>query len=346
MSEHIEEQGMSTISQARDELLELLMQEEDLSEQRPLLPTSPATQSGFHPLSFAQQRLWFFEQKEPGNPVYNLPCTFRLRGPLQIEILKRSIEQIIQRHASLRTTFRVVDGVPQQYIVEEYTFEFPQEDLRERAGEHQQEALWQYVSSVARQAFDLQCGPLVRGRLLLLGPDDHMLLLVFHHSIFDGWSRELLMQELGVIYEAYLAETPPHLVELPLQYADFARWQQHYLDEAQTWSRLQAYWQQQLDEVSVLEFPTDRPRPARQSYNGTTLSFTVPRAVYDALQALSRSEGVTLFMTLLAVFQVLLYRYTGQDDIVIGTPIANRNRAEWEHLIGFFVNMLVIRARI
>ncbi|HEX7736847.1 MAG TPA: amino acid adenylation domain-containing protein [Ktedonobacteraceae bacterium] len=346
MSEQTEEQGIYSISQARDELLALLVQEEELSEQERQLPTGSAIQTGSEPLSFAQRRLWFFEQREPGNPVYNLPCAFRLRGSLQIEILKKSIEQIIQRHASLRTTFRAVDGIPQQSIAEECTFQLPQEDLHDLAGEQQQEAVWQYASSVARQAFDLQRGPLLRGRLLLLGPDHHMLLLVFHHSIFDGWSRELFLRELGAFYEAYLAGTTPRLVELPLQYTDFARWQQHYLDEVQTQTRLQEYWQQQLGGLSVLELPTDWPRPARQTYSGTTHSFTVPRAVYDALQTISRREGATLFMTLLAAFQVLLYRYTRQDDLVVGTPIANRNRAEWEHLIGFFVNMLVIRTRI
>ena len=297
------------------------------------------------PLSFAQQRLWFLAQYEPAATVYNMPGAFRLSGRLDTAALKLSLNEIVRRHESLRTTFSVVDGEPVQVIAPPAEFSLPVLDLSDnfaRAGEEAQRV----ANEVAQQGFDLEKGPLFRSQLLKLGEDDHVLLLTMHHIVSDGWSMGVLHRELSALYRAFVHGEPSPLEELPLQYADFAVWQREWL-QGEVLEEQLTYWKVQLEGIpALLNLPTDQPRAAVQSFRGAPESFSLSEELTVKLKSLSRQEGVTLFMTLLAAFQTLLYRYTGQEDIVVGSPIANRHRTEIEGLIGFFVNTLVLRARV
>ncbi len=296
------------------------------------------------PLSFAQQRLWFLDQFEPNSPFYNIPAAVRLTGPLDVEVMRRALNEIVRRHETLRTTFDTLDGEPVQVIHPEWELEVPVIDLTHLpAEEREAKALW-LANEEAKRPFDLTKGPLLRMHLLRLAQDEHIALFTMHHIISDGWSMGVLIGEIGALYPAFLRGEPSPLPELPIQYADFAEWQRNWLQGEVLEEQLR-YWKEQLEgELPVLELPTDRPRPAVQTSRGGTCSRKLPKPLIDELKALSQREGATLFMTLLAAFQVLLHRYSGQDDLTVGTPIANRNRAEIEGLIGFFVNTLVLRA--
>jgi acyl carrier protein len=294
------------------------------------------------PLSFAQQRLWFLDQYEPNGSVYNIPSALRLRGTLDIGALEQSLSEIIRRHESLRTTFSMVDGEPIQVIAPSVEFSLAVVDLTDHPV--REEETQRLVHEEARRPFDLAQGPLFRNKLVRLGEDDHVLLLTMHHIVSDGWSMGVLYRELSVLYEAFSHEQPSPLPDLPIQYADFAIWQRNWLQGEVLESQL-SYWKNQLDGVpAVLNLPTDRPRPAVQSFRGERRSFELSKEIAQRLKVLSRQHGVTLFMTLLAAFQTLLHCYTGRDDIVVGSPIANRNRIEIEGLVGFFVNTLVLRS--
>jgi len=298
------------------------------------------------PVSFAQKRLWLLEQFEPGTPVYNIPTAVRLRGPLNVTVLEQSFNEIVRRHGALRTTFTAVDGTPIQVIAPPRPFEVPFIDLEdEPKGEQREEEAKRFARQEARQPFDLERGPLFRAKLLRLGEEDHVLLLTIHHIISDGWSMSVLWRELGALYEAFAEGKTSPLRELPIQYADYAVWQRQWL-QGETLEKQLSYWRRQLTELPILELPTDHPRPAVQTHRGARQSLELPHSLSEALNDLSRQEGVTLFMVLLGAFQVLLSRYSGQEDIVVGTPIAGRNRAETEGLIGFFVNTLVIRTEL
>jgi amino acid adenylation domain-containing protein len=294
------------------------------------------------PLSFAQQRLWFLNQLAPQNPFYNVPAAVRLTGCLHIDALEQALDEIVRRHETLRTAFRAIDGQPRQIIAPHLTLDLPLIDLQTFPVEERQTHQQRLTAAAAEQPFDLAEGNLLRAQLLRLEDAEHLLLLTLHHIIADGWSIGVLLRELGTLYAAFAAGEPSPLPELPIQYADFAQWQRQWFQGAALQPQLD-YWQQQLADLPALELPLDRPRPPMQTYRGATQVLELSLELSQALETLSQQAGVTLFITLLAALQTLLYRYTGQTDIAIGSPIANRNRSEIEGLIGFFVNTLVMR---
>jgi amino acid adenylation domain-containing protein len=295
------------------------------------------------PASFAQQRLWFLDQLDPGNSTYNSFEALRLHGELDYEALQRCFTEIIRRHEVLRTTFVEIDGKPMQRIND-----FEKLPLRLVDVSHMEEPLREQeaqrlISKETQTPFDLQHEPLMRPFLVRLEPEEHLLLISVHHIAFDGWSRGILTKELSVLYKAFSSGQPSPLPELPIQYADYALWQQEWLKGAALERQLN-YWKKQLEgSPSLLAFPTSRPRPVRQSYRGQTIMFALPRTLLDQLYRLCRIEGVTLFMVLAAAFKTLLCRYAQQEDMVIGFLSANRTHIEIEDLIGFFVNTLVLR---
>ncbi|QHG14907.1 non-ribosomal peptide synthetase [Nostoc sp. ATCC 53789] len=294
------------------------------------------------PLSFAQQRMWFLYQLESQSPFYNEGLQLRVAGVLNVEALQQSINEIICRHEILRTTFPAVDGKPLQIISPSLTINIPVLDLQ---GLEESE-VQQIVTKEARQPFDLSNGPLLRVTLLRLGSESHVLVLIMHHIITDGWSMGIFIQELSTLYRGFTLNSPLLLAELPIQYADFAVWQRQWLTEEIQKQQLN-YWKQQLaDAPPLLELPTDKPRPAVQTFCGATQEFQIDQNLSKQIKTFSQQSGATLFHTLLAAFVVLMFRYSGQDDICIGSPIANRNRREIESLIGFFVNTLVLRNQI
>jgi amino acid adenylation domain-containing protein/non-ribosomal peptide synthase protein (TIGR01720 family) len=298
------------------------------------------------PLSFAQQRLWFLDQYEPNSAAYNIPAAVRLSGVLNFAALERTFDEVVRRHESLRTSFVVADGEARQKIAPSLRMKLPVLDLREMPHGEREAAVQRMALEEALRPFDLSKVPLLRASLLRLAEREHVLLLTMHHIVSDGWSMAVLIREVATLYEAFSLNAPSPLAELSIQYADFAHWQRRWL-QGEVLDRQLAYWKRQLaDMPAALELPADHPRPAVQSYRGATHYFALPANLSDALQACAQSEGVTLFMLLLAAFQTLLHRYTGQDDISVGSPIANRNRAETESLIGFFVNTLVLRTRL
>jgi|SRR5579883_2751987 len=304
----------------------------------------PRTQNEDIPLSFAQQRLWFLDQFVPNTPTYNIPLAYRVTGQLNVKALEQSLCEIVRRHEVLRTTFRDVDGQPIQLISPEIDLRLRVVDLRETYKTELDAQVQRLATEEAKQPFDLTQGLLLRTKLLRLDEAEHVLLLVMHHIVSDGWSMGVLVRELAIVYQAVCNDLPIALPELPIQYADFAIWQREWFSGEALESNI-AYWKKQLGgELPILELPTDRPRPPVQTYQGSRQSFELSKELTDALNVLSQQEKVTLFMTLLAAFKMLLYCYTGQEDVIVGSPIANRNRAEVEGLIGFFVNTLVLRS--
>ena len=310
----------------------------------PLVPRDEVSDEEI-PLSFAQQRLWFLDQLEPNNPFYNISTGVRLSGELNVVALERTLSEVVRRHEVLRTTFSTVNGEPRQMIGAATAITLPPEDLRHLPAEEREREAERRAGEESRQPFDLSHGPLLRLRLLQLAADEHVLLVTMHHIVSDGWSIGLLIREVSVLYDSYCAGTESPLQELEIQYADFSVWQRQWLSGAVLESQLD-YWREQLRGLSNLQLPTDRVRPAVQSYRGTTIEFVLGQEVTAALKELSRREGATLFMVLLAAFQVLLSRYSGQREVVVGTDVANRNYAETEGLIGFFVNQLVLRTEL
>ncbi|HEX3560510.1 MAG TPA: amino acid adenylation domain-containing protein [Pyrinomonadaceae bacterium] len=298
------------------------------------------------PLSFAQQRLWFLDQYEPENILYNIPAAIRLKGALNVAALERSLNEILRRHEALRTTFAVAHDRPVQVIGAPQDFRLTVIELRGLSPEEREATAARLAAEEARGPFNLAEGPLLRVKLLRLAQDEHVLLVTMHHIISDGWSIKVLIREMGALYEAYASEREAALPDLPIQYADFAAWQREWLRGEVLEGQL-AYWRRQLaGSPPLLELPTDRPRPTFKTFHGADVPLTLSRKLSEEIAQLGRREGATLFMTLLAAFSALLYRYTNQEDILVGTPIANRNRAETESLIGFFVNTLVLRARV
>ncbi|HJP95210.1 MAG TPA: amino acid adenylation domain-containing protein [Pyrinomonadaceae bacterium] len=298
------------------------------------------------PLSFAQQRLWFLDQYEPDNILYNIPAAIRLNGALDVPALERTLNKILNRHEALRTTFAVINDRPVQVINEARDFRLTVVELRETSPEKKEATAARLAAEEARKPFNLAEGPLLRVKLLRLTEDDHVLLITMHHIISDGWSIKVLIREIGALYESYAHGQPAVLPDLPIQYADFAVWQRDWLQGERLEEQL-SYWREQLANAPPLfELPTDRPRPTFKTFHGANLPLTFSKKLSEEIAQLGRREGATLFMTLLSAFSTLLYRYSGQRDILVGTPIANRNRAETETLIGFFVNTLVLRARL
>jgi amino acid adenylation domain-containing protein len=299
--------------------------------------------TGSLPLSFAQQRLWFIDQLLPNNPAYNIPAVVRIEGVLNRKALQQGLSEVVRRHEALRTTFAVVEGQPIQVIALPEPFPLPLLDLQSQPETERAAEVDRLATEEAQRPFDLTRGPLIRASLLRLAEKTHVLLLTMHHIVSDGWSIGVAVRELAALYLAFASGQPAALPELPIQYADFALWQRQRM-QGEILERQLVYWKQQLAGAPpMLELPASRPRPARQTFRGARQPFVLPMRLYEELLALSQREAVTLFMTLLAAFQTLLHRYTGEDDILVGSPIANRTRPEIEGLIGFFVNTLVLR---
>jgi amino acid adenylation domain-containing protein len=317
------------------------------AEGRFLPPIAPVPRVGDLPLSFAQQRLWVLDQLEPGSTAYHMPLAVRLTGELDPLALHRSLGEILRRHEALRTCFEVAGGSPRQVISPFVLPALPRVDLTALGAlsEGPRETELRRLSHAeARRLFDLRQGPLFRATLVALTGSEHALLATLHHIVSDGWSIGVLLSELTALYSALRDGRPALLPALPIQYADFARWQREWLSGAMLGEQI-GYWRERLAGAPlVLDLPTDRPRPAIQSYRGATLETSFPEGVAVALGRLARRHGATLFMVLLAAFETLLYRVTGQDCLLVGSTIANRNHREIENLIGFFVNTLVMRA--
>ncbi|MEW5927432.1 MAG: non-ribosomal peptide synthase/polyketide synthase, partial [Gemmatimonadota bacterium] len=306
-------------------------------------PLVPVPRDGPLPLSFAQQRLWFIDQLEPGSAAYNVPQARRLRGALDVGVLRRALDEVVRRHESLRTTFHRVGGRPVQVVSPGARAPLAEVDLRRLGEEARGAEAGRIAAEHAERPFDLARGPLLRATVARLGAEDFALLLNLHHVVSDGWSMEVLVRELSALYAAFREGRPSPLAPLPVQYADFAAWQRAWL-EGPALDRQLAWWRERLAGAPpVLELPTDRPRPRVPGEAGGTRWFTLPDETGAALRALSRREGTTLFMTLLAAWQALLGRWAGRDDVVVGAPVAGRDRTEVEGLIGFFVNTLAMR---
>ncbi|MBZ4423326.1 non-ribosomal peptide synthetase, partial [Myxococcus sp. RHSTA-1-4] len=309
-------------------------------------PMVPVSRTGTLPLSFAQQRLWFIDQLEPGNPAYNIFTALRLEGALDVSALERAFTELVGRHEALRTTFVSVNGQPTQVISAPSAFTVPVIDLSVLPEERGEAEAHQLAAQEAVRPFDLARGPLLRATLLRLDTDNHVLLLAMHHIVSDGWSMGVLVREMTALYGASTSGQTLSLPELPVQYADFASWQRGWL-QGDTLATQLGWWREQLGGApAALELPTDKPRKSVQSFRGATLPVHLSKALSSALLDVCQREGVTPFMALLATFQLLLSRYSGQDDVTVGSPIAGRNRAETEGLIGFFVNTLVLRTRV
>ncbi len=307
-----------------------------------LPPLRRIPRDGDLPLSFAQQRLWFLDQLLPGNPLYNATTAVRLSGNLNLEVLKRSINEIVHRHEALRTIFVKVEEQPVQITIDELLISPTLIDLSDLPAEEKELRFQQLATEETQRPFDLSKGPLIRVTLVRLGATEHVLLLTFHHIVYDGWSFGVFLSEMLALYEAFLSDRPSPLPELPVQYADFAAWQREWLTGEVLENHL-AYWREQLDDCPVLQLPTDKPRPEVQTTRGTRQSFVIPSHLVESLKALGRREDATFFMTLLAALQVLLARYTNMEDVVVGSPVANRIHADIDGLIGFFLNALPLR---
>jgi amino acid adenylation domain-containing protein len=313
---------------------------------RAVAPIEPVPRDRPLPLSFAQQRLWSIAQLDPDTPAYNIPLAVRLQGSLDIAALEASLNALVQRHEVWRTAFPTVDERPVQAIAPHLSISLPVTDLRSLPQPQRLARARELMASEVRQPFHLATAPLLRVRLFQLDGDDFVLLFVSHHIIFDAWSRAIVIGELAAVYRAQVQQQTPELSELPIQYADFAAWQRQWL-QGEVLERQRTYWQQQLRDVpGVLELPSDRPRPAVQSGRGASEFFQLSPELSEDLKRLSQRQDATPFMTLLAAFDVLLYRYTGQTDLVVGSPVANRSRTELEGLVGFFTNTLVLRADV
>ncbi|RKH50609.1 condensation domain-containing protein, partial [Corallococcus aberystwythensis] len=301
---------------------------------------------GPRPLSFAQQRLWLLDQLQPGDASYNIPTALQLSGRVDVEALRRAFEALVQRHEALRTTFGQHQDQPIQIIHAPSGWELPLVDLSSLPEALRENEARRLADEEARRPFDLARGPLLRSTLVRLANDSHLLLMTMHHIVSDGWSMGVLVRETVAFYEAFATGSSPAFAPLPIQYADFATWQRDWLQGEALQAQLD-YWKQQLSGApAALELPTDRPRPPVQSHRGATVDVRISSELSHALKALAQREGATPFMTLLAAFQVLLSRYSAQDDISVGSPIAGRTQAETEGLIGFFINTLVLRAQL
>jgi len=279
-------------------------------------------------LSFQQEGLWFLDQLESGNPLSNLIWVMRISGRISMEGVQRALNEIVRRHEPLRTTFRFEGGEPVQVVSPPLPLPVKVIDLGELTHDEQEQEVRRLVREEARTPFDLATGPLLRVTLLRCGPEEHVASVTIHHIIADGWSTGVFARELWALYDAFSKGQPSPLPELPIQYRDYVRWQRQRL-QGDRLDRLLTYWKRQLQNAPhVLRLRTDRPRPPVMTYNGTTASFLLPRALSESLKELSGKEGVTLFMTLLAAFSVLLHRHADQDEMLIGTPIAGRERPE------------------
>ena len=295
-------------------------------------------------LSFPQERLWFLDQLGGSNCAYNIPFAFKIEGSLNTSALEQSLQEIVQRHEALRTTFSAIEGKPVQAIAPTVTLTLAVTDLRQLTEAEREDRVRQMVVEEAEKPFDLSKESLLRACLLRLNEEEWVLLLTVHHIVFDGWSEGLLFAELATLYEAFSTGKPSPLTHLPVQYADFATWQHQWL-RGEFREALLDYWKQQLgNNLRELELPSDRPRPAIQVRRSACQKLQLSEELVKSLKTLSRKEGATLFATLLAAFKVLLHTYTEQDDLFVCSPVANRNRKELKEIIGYFVNLLILRS--
>lgn len=337
---------IANLSLEKRELLMRRLHKQQEDSQLQITPIPRETNT--FPLSFAQQRLWFLDQLESNSSLYNIPAAVRLKGKLNLAALEGSLSEIFRRHEALRTTFTIQDGQPVQVVHPDTLklFTLSVLDLKKFPQPEQETAVSQLIDEEAQRPFDLSQGPLVRATLLQLSVEEHLLLFTMHHIVSDGWSVAVFIREMAALYAAFTSERPSLLPELSIQYVDFAHWQRQWL-QGEVQQKQLSYWKQQLEGASpILDLPFDRPRSPIQTFQGARQLLLLSSSLSESLKALSQQEGATLFMTLLAAFNTLLYRYTGQDDILVGSPIANRNRAETEGLIGFFVNTLVLRTQL
>src|SRR5580693_3120187 len=312
----------------------------------PLPPLQAQPRPQQLPLSFEQERLWLLERLETLAASYNIPVAVRLQGRLDVAALERSLAEVMRRHEALRTRFAVMDAGPVQVIDPATPFALEVADLTELAATERAAVARRRTAEIVREPFDLERGPLLRAVLLRLSEQEHVVVVVVHHIVSDGWSMGILIREIGTLYAAYVAGRPSPLADLSVQYADYAIWQREWL-RGEVLTQQIGYWRERLAGApAALDLPSDRVRPAVQSFRGAVHRFAVPGEVTRALGVLARREGATLFMVLVAAFQMVLSRWSGQQDIVIGTPIAGRTHRQVENLIGFFVNMLALRTDV
>jgi amino acid adenylation domain-containing protein len=330
------------LAQHKSELLDFLASAKPLPIS--VLPSlQPVTRNKELPLSFAQERIWFLSQLDPESPFYNVHLAIRITGPLNLVALEQSFSEIVRRHEILRTTCSEIDGKPALTVVPALTLTLPLVDLRQLPKGRREAEVVHLATAEAREPINLSKGPLLRVKLLLLNRQENVLLLTTHHFVSDGVSmRVLLMRELTLLYKAFSNDEPSSLSELPIQYADFSYWQRQYLKDNTLEDQI-AYWKKKLMGAPALKIATDHGRPPILTFEGRTHSFKLPMHLSEAIKGLSRQQGTTLFMTLLAAFQTLLHRYSCQDDIVIGTVVSNRSPLETEELIGPFANSLALR---
>ncbi|HEU4323408.1 MAG TPA: amino acid adenylation domain-containing protein [Roseiflexaceae bacterium] len=324
------------------ELLAYLLEEEGVSvdDQHTIAPRAPDAEM---PLSFAQERLWFLDQWDPGTPAYNIPFAVRLTGNLVVEAFQRSLDEIVRRHEALRTTFADVEGRPLQVIAPPSPFPLTMLDLRHIPHDQHEAEVQRLISENALHRFDLARGPLIRAELVQLDEHAHVFLLNIHHIVFDAWSVGLFLRELTILYDAFANGQPSPLPEPIIQYPDFSIWQRTWLQGDVLQEQLN-YWRRQMSgSLPILELPGDRPRPAVLTYTGTLAYRLIPHTIAEKLGALCQEENATMFMVVLAAFQTLLYRYSGEEDIITGSLIANRDFVDIEGLMGFFVNTLLLR---
>ncbi len=337
----------AVLVERKSEILSFLLQATTGAHTEPDFTPPPmalADRSKPLPLSFAQQRLWFLDQLEPGTPLYNIAFALRLTGQLDITAVENSLGEIVRRHEALRTSFASRDGEPEQIIADYRPFRLEVVDLSvEPESERGDSQIRLLARQEAQQPFDLSQSPLFRAKLIRIADDRHVLLITMHHIISDGWSLGILINEFSALYEAFMLDRPAGLADLSIQYADFAVWQKSWM-QGEVLERQLDYWRKQLSSVATLELPTDFPRPAVASHSGDVVDFWLTEELTQKLKQVSQQYGATLFMTLMAAFDVLLMKYSNQTDIAVGTDIANRNHLESESLIGFFVNQLVLRA--
>jgi hypothetical protein len=333
------------LSPKRRALLNNLIQSEGLgSAVSQTIPARGARE--WTALSFAQKRLWFINELEPDNPVYNDYFSLRLKGQVNASTLQQCIDEIINRHDALRTTFKVIDCEPAQVIASSLGFQLQTVDLSNILQNTAGGPTLELAVEEARRPFNLERGPLLRMTLLQTASDEGLLLFTIHHIISDGWSLGVLIKELTILYEAFSLGAQSGLPDLPIQYGDFAEWSKNWVEETVLKSQL-PYWKKKLANApSMLNLPFDHPRPAARSYSGCKVALDIPSHLNLNLKQCSRQKGATIFMVLIAAFKALLYRYTGQGDILIGAPIAGRNRPETEDLIGLFTNLLALRTEI
>lgn len=332
-----------TISALAKRIGQLQQQADQTVPQKPALRSVPRT--GPLPVSFAQHRLWFLQRLSPESSSYNSPLCLRIRGNLQITALQDCINEIVRRHESLRTSYCEINDQPMQMVHPPEPVPLSYIDLRSRPLHLREQLAIEFATQEGERLFNLARSPLIRTVLLQLRDEDYVLLITVHHIAFDAWSVGIFQREFITLYKAFTQGKPSPLPELPAQYADFAHWQRNWL-QGKEMERLITYWQRQLRGAPELELPTDRPRPVVSTFKGASCSFTYSQTLTKQLQQLSQQEGVTLFMTLLTAFNILLYRQTNQEDIVLGTDIANRTLSETELMIGFFVNLLVLRTNL